>query len=104
MMVGGDIAAVLWHRPCEFSVDPALRSHHDRLLTVEADVAELLELAVTWGELDYSEAPVMGPSPWADFARPHFWADPQRAQRIFNLAADIAARSAAVPGPAALAG
>ncbi|MEJ7726668.1 MAG: hypothetical protein WKH47_06590 [Actinomycetes bacterium] len=107
IMAGGDIAAVLGHPPCECSVDPALRSHHDRLLTVETDVAELLELlelAVTWGELDYSHAPVVRPSRWVDFARQHSWADPRRAQRIFTLAADIAARFAAIPRPAALTG
>jgi len=102
-----DAAAVLVHRPCKCSVEAALRSHHDRLLTVETDVAELLELlelAVTWGELDYSHAPVVQPTRWVDFALQHSWADPRRAHRIFSLAADIAARSAAIPGPAALVG
>jgi len=38
--------------------------HHDRLLAVDTDadaLLELLEIAVTWHELDYSDAEVAGP-------------------------------------------
>ncbi|MDN5750755.1 MAG: hypothetical protein L0H64_19980 [Pseudonocardia sp.] len=75
-------------------VDPALRAHHERLLTVEHDadeLVELMELAVTWGELEYADEPLFGPDDWAGFAASHVWVDPERAARIFSLAADIAA-------------
>lgn len=83
--------------PCRAgcSVDPAARHHHDRLLTVEFDIAELLELvelAVTWGELDYSGAGIVPPGQWLEFAACHEWRDPDRAARIFSVATDIALR------------
>ena len=77
------------------SVPPAARHHHDRLLTVEFDIDELLELvelAVTWEELDYSGAGVVPPDQWLDFAACHEWRDPDRAARIFSVATDIALR------------
>ncbi|GAA3235583.1 hypothetical protein GCM10017691_33050 [Pseudonocardia petroleophila] len=79
------------------TIDPALRAHHDRLLTVEHDadeVLELMELAVTWGELEYADEPLVGPDRWIEFAATHVWVDADRAERIFSLAADVAARSA----------
>ena len=84
------------------------REHHDRLLTVDTDPEALLglmELAVTWHELDYSTAGVVGPAAWADFAARHRWHDPERAERAFSLALDIVARSgpgAPVTRPAAV--
>lgn len=80
--------------------DRRWRSHHDRLLRVEADpdeMLELLELAVTWCELDYSAAAVVPPEHWDDFALAHDWQDPERMGRLFGLAADIALRAAAGP-------
>lgn len=77
------------------SVPTAARHHHDRLLTVEFDIDELLELielAVTWGELDYSDAGVVPPNQWLDFAACHEWRNPDRAARIFGVATDIALR------------
>ena len=77
------------------SVPPTARHHHDRLLTVEFDIDELLELvelAVTWGELDYSGAGVVPPDQWLDFAACHEWRDADRAARIFSVATDIARR------------
>jgi len=77
------------------SVPTAARHHHDRLLTVEFDIDELLELielAVTWGELDYSDAGVVPPNQWLDFAACHEWRNPDRAARIFSVATDIALR------------
>jgi hypothetical protein len=78
------------------TVEPALRDHHDRLLAVEHDadeLIELMELAVTWGELEYADEPLVGPDRWIGFAATHVWVDAERAERIFSLAADIAARS-----------
>lgn len=85
--------------------DRRWRAHHDRLLRVETDVdemLELLELAVTWSELDYSDAAVVPPERWTDFALAHVWGDPDRMERLFGLAADIALRSAPGAGGAEL--
>lgn len=81
--------------------------HHDRLLTVDTDLdaaMELLEMAVTWRELDWSTRPVVGPEHWLAFPANHVWRDPERAERVFSLAADIVGRDAAgVPPQVALA-
>lgn len=69
--------------------------HHDLLLNVEADVAttlELMELATTWDELDYSGEAVIPPCDWLDFVAAHHWRDPELAFRLFSLAIDVAAR------------
>lgn len=81
--------------------DRRWRAHHDRLLRVETDQAELvelLELAVTWGELDYSGVAVVPPERWSDFALAHDWQNPERVERLFDLSADIALRPAAGAG------
>lgn len=74
---------------------PAHRAHHDRLLRVEHDtdeVLELMELALTWHELEYDPATVIGPEEWADLVAAHHWVDADRVERIFGLALDVAAR------------
>jgi hypothetical protein len=79
-------------------------AHHDRLLTVDTDpevLLELLEIAVTWHELDYSEAPLVGPEHWLSFADEHVWTLPERAQRAFSLAVDIVGRRVVGPPPEA---
>ena len=78
---------------------PALRrgAHHDRLLAVESDpdaVLDLFEIAVTWGELDYTGADVLPPEAWIDFASDHVWRCPARVLRLFALASDVALRGA----------
>jgi phosphosulfolactate synthase len=75
-------------------------AHHDRLLTVDSNVdalLELLEIAVTWHELDYSETPVVSPQEWLTFTDDHAWRHPDRARQAFSLAVDIASRRAAGP-------
>ena len=87
---------------CPCGDDVRWREHHDRLLSVEGDadeLVELLELAVTWSELDWSGAAVVPPERWVDFAAAHRWGNRDRVLRLFALAADIALRSGA--GPAA---
>jgi hypothetical protein len=82
--------------PCRCRTGPALRTHHDRLLRVERDldeVLELLELAVTWGELDWSSAGVVPPEQWSELVENHQWHDVDRVRRLFGLAQDVAARS-----------
>jgi hypothetical protein len=76
--------------------------HHDVLVTVEGDVAmavELLELATTWEELDYSGEALVPPGDWLEFAAAHTWRNPEVAERLFSVATDVAARSRE-PSPA----
>ena len=80
---------------CDCRFARSAPGHHDLLLNVEFDVAttlELMELAATWEELDYSEEAVIPPSDWMDFAAAHNWRDPDLAARLFSLAIDVAAR------------
>jgi hypothetical protein len=75
-------------------------AHHERLLAVESDpdaVLDLFELAVTWGELDYSGAEVLAPEAWLDFAADHAWRRPDRVLRLFALASDVALRGPRPP-------
>lgn len=65
--------------------------HHDQLLTVDQSLDQamaLMELAVTWGEIDYSETALIPPSRWSDFVACHHWPVQDRAQRVFSLALD----------------
>jgi hypothetical protein len=78
-------------RKCGFT--GATKAHHDRLVRIDQDledVLDLMELAVTWGELDYSQESVIGPDHWLDFAQTHTWQDPERAERVLSLATDVA--------------
>lgn len=82
---------------CGCGHDGRSRVHHDRLLRLEDDIdelVELLELAVTWQELDYSGQDVVAPERWVDFASSHRWRDAARTERLFGLAADVALRGA----------
>lgn len=83
------------------------REHHDRLLAVDTDpdaLLGLIELAVTWHELDYSAEPVVGPWDWMTFADRHEWVFPDRAAWAFALAVDIVGRRAAGAPPAGIGG
>lgn len=73
------------------------RAHHDRLLAVDTDLdvaLELMELAVTWYELEHPHDALVGPAAWETFAQRHLWARPERAEQVFLLAVDIAAKGA----------
>jgi hypothetical protein len=90
------IAAARCRRGCPFR--GATRDHHDRLLQVDWDHArlmELMELAVTWGELEYGEA-VIPPDRWMDFVGVHRWHDADQAERILLMASDVALRATPV--------
>jgi hypothetical protein len=72
------------------------RVHHDRLLSVDHnpdELLELMELAVTWGELDYTSERLIPPDRWMDFFARHEWHDRDRAGRVFALAYDVALHS-----------
>jgi hypothetical protein len=82
--------------------DPDRQAHHNLLLRVETDpdaLVELFETAVTWAELEYSPETTIPPHQWLDFAERHRWQDPERVQRIFGLATDIALRATPAPEP-----
>lgn len=75
-----------------------LTAHHDRLLAVETDLqalVELMELAITWGELDYSSTDVVAPALWTEFCAQHHWRDAATMTRVFGLATDAAMHSQA---------
>jgi hypothetical protein len=78
---------------CHCRFRKSARAHHDQLLRLLTDadsMLDLFELAVSWGELDYSATTVISPNWWVEFARQHSWADAARAERAFSLATDIA--------------
>ena len=66
--------------------------HHDRLLRLEDDgiygATELLELALTWDELDYSSRPLIGPGDWPAFVAAHRWHDRCAVEELVTVALD----------------
>lgn len=87
-------------RPCRCRYAGHHGDHHDRLLRLgtDADVfLELMELAVTWGELDYSESTVIPPNRWLEFVDCHIWADGAKVERMVSLAMDVALGSTRTP-------
>lgn len=83
---------------CPFAAVAPL--HHDQLLRAPSDVAmtlELVELATTWGELDYSAEALIPPSDWPAFVAWHDWRDREMAERLFGVAVDVARAGVAVP-------
>jgi hypothetical protein len=84
---------------CSCTFYRSARVHHDRLLTVEDDLdalIDLFDLAVTWGELDYSGYRLVEPVAWSEFMSGHRWQNVNRVQQIFQLATDVALRSQTV--------
>ena len=83
---------------CRFA--GAAPAHHDQLLRAPTDVSmalELLELATTWSELDYSAEALIPPGDWLAFVARHDWGDAEMAERLFGVAVDVARARAAVP-------
>ena len=71
----------------------ASSAHHEQLLHTATDVAaavDLVELAVTWDELDYGDEPLIAPHDWHEFWSEHAWPDPDLAFRLFTVALDAA--------------
>ena len=80
--------------PCPYT--SSATAHHDQLLRVDQDMDQamaLFELAVTWGELEYSQISLIGPSQWSGFVATHRWQDQGRAEELFSLAVDAASHS-----------
>jgi len=68
---------------CGCRFEQAAPEHHRRLVSLEAEpmaaLVELIEMAATWGEIEYGELePVIGPGDWIEFAQSHAWADDDR--------------------------
>jgi hypothetical protein len=73
--------------------------HHDQLLRASTDVAmalELVELATSWDEIDYSAEALIPPADWPAFVSEHAWCNSELAERLFAVAVDMARRGAAV--------
>jgi hypothetical protein len=88
---GRSIEGAQCRETCAF--DAAAQWHHRRLVTIESDrdvLLELIELAVTWPELEYSETTTIAPEQWIPFFDSHRWIDPDGVERIFSVATDIA--------------
>lgn len=70
--------------------------HHDRLLHLEDDgiygASELLELALTWDELDYSSRALIVPEDWLAFVAAHRWRDPRAVEELVTIALDCVRR------------
>jgi hypothetical protein len=71
--------------------------HHRRLVSLEAQpmtsLVELIEMAATWGEIEYGESePVIPPSEWIEFAEAHAWADGDRVFDALVALASLAPR------------
>jgi hypothetical protein len=80
-------------RSCHCRFSKSARVHHDQLLRVLSDtesMLDLIEFAVTWGELDYSERALIPPNRWVEFAHAHSWIDADLAERALSLATDVA--------------
>ena len=53
-----------------------------------ASLVELIEMAATWGEIEYGEAePVIPPGEWIEFAEAHAWGD---GDRVFDALVALA--------------
>jgi hypothetical protein len=71
--------------------------HHRRLVSLEAQpltsLVELIEMAATWGEIEYGETePVIPPSDWIEFAEAHAWTDGDRVFDALVALASLAPR------------
>ena len=71
--------------------------HHRRLVSLEAQpltsLVELIEMAATWGEIEYGETePVIPPSEWIEFAEAHAWTDGDRVFDALVALASLAPR------------
>ncbi|GAC1388786.1 MAG: hypothetical protein NVSMB4_14940 [Acidimicrobiales bacterium] len=79
---------------CTCSFQTAFPDHHDRLLQLEGDgiygATELIELALTWDELDYSDQALIGPDDWAAFVSAHHWHDATAVAELIEVALDCA--------------
>lgn len=88
------LASASCPKRCRFAAGS--RQHHDRLLLIDHDheaLMDLMEIAVTYGELDYSHIGIVEPEGWLDFAQAHRWQDAERANRVLAIAFDVAMSS-----------
>lgn len=77
---------------CDCELRRAQRSHHDKLLRVETDFAEavdLVDVATRWRE-GQCEDRWVHPGDWEMLAATHVWQDSAKVRVLFRLAADLA--------------
>ena len=59
------------------------------------EITSIIEVAVTWHELDYSDQQMIDPDDWLDFVAEHTWTNPERVLDFFlALRSMVSARSA----------
>lgn len=84
---------------CGCRFEALFPDHHERMLQLESDgiygVTELIELALTWDELDYSDTPVIPPDEWDAFVANHQWRDPTAVAEVVVVALDCLRRGRA---------
>jgi len=83
-------------RQCHCRFASSAPRHHAELLLAGSNVdtaVALIELAVTWEELDYTDQPVIPPHHWLEFWSDHAWPDADLACRLFSAAVDVARRN-----------
>ena len=72
---------------CECEFYACAPEHHDQLRSIEHGsfdvITGVVEMAVTWHELDYSEQLVIGPDDWLEFVKAHQWKDSDRVVDFF---------------------
>ena len=77
----------LRRRRCECAFYADAPAHHDELLSIERasfDVTtHVVEMAVTWHELEYGERAVVQPQDWLEFVECHEWQDRDRVRDFF---------------------
>lgn len=83
---------------CECRFAQNAPAHHHRLVSLETQpmtaLVELIEMAATWGEIEYGETePVIPPSEWIEFAEAHAWADGDRVFDALVALASLAPRT-----------
>lgn len=84
---------------CGCRFEQSAPDHHHRLLALEREpmssLVELIEMAATWGEIEYGEAePVIAPSEWIEFAETHAWSD---ASQVYDALVALASLAPARP-------
>ncbi len=84
-------------RRCGCRFERTAPAHHHRLISLEtapmSSLVELIEIAATWGEIEYGETdPVIPPSEWIAFAETHAWDDSSRVLDAFIALASLVPR------------
>ena len=81
---------------CSCSFQRSHPEHHERFVQIESEgiygATELVALALTWDELDYSDYPVIAPDQWPSFVAAHQWHDAEAVGELVDVALDCLRR------------